>query len=146
MSHAPQQDAEAGPWYRDGLRFTCTQCGDCCTGAAGAVWVNDEELAAIAETLGQPVGEIRLMHTRRIGNRVSLREYANGDCTFFDPATRRCRVYAARPRQCRSWPFWSSNLESAERWDDVRQSCPGAGRGEFFSLEEIEAQAASIVL
>ena len=30
------------PWYADGLPFTCTQCGDCCTGDPGYVWVTDE--------------------------------------------------------------------------------------------------------
>ncbi|MFM7740581.1 MAG: YkgJ family cysteine cluster protein, partial [Planctomycetota bacterium] len=29
----------AEPWYKDGLRFQCSQCGDCCTGGAGYVWV-----------------------------------------------------------------------------------------------------------
>ena len=37
------------PWFKDGLRFECTQCGDCCTGSPGYVWVNDEEISALAE-------------------------------------------------------------------------------------------------
>ena len=131
-------------WYRDGLRFTCTQCGDCCTGAPGVVWVDDEEIEAIAQVTGQTVGEIRLLHTRIVGGRVSLREYANGDCTFLDPATRRCRAYDARPKQCRSWPFWKSNLESPESWAATERACPGAGQGAFVSLEEIEIQAGMI--
>jgi uncharacterized protein len=132
------------PWYRNGLRFTCTQCGDCCTGAPGVVWVDDEEIEAIARVTGQTVGEIRLLHTRIVGGRVSLREFANGDCTFLDPATRRCRVYDARPKQCRSWPFWKSNLESPESWAATERVCPGAGQGGFVSLEEIETQAGLI--
>ena len=44
-------------WYKDGLRFTCTQCGDCCSGPEGYVWVNDEELAKIAEFLGKRAEE-----------------------------------------------------------------------------------------
>jgi hypothetical protein len=43
------------PWYKDGLRFTCTGCGDCCTGAPGYVWVNKEEIEALAaETNNTP--------------------------------------------------------------------------------------------
>ena len=38
----------AEPWFKDGLRFKCTQCGDCCTGAPGYVWVNQEEIEALA--------------------------------------------------------------------------------------------------
>lgn len=132
------------PWYKDGLCFSCTQCGNCCTGAPGVVWVDEQEIERIADFLGQTVGEIRLFHTRLLGRRVSLREYANGDCTFFDPKTRKCSVYPIRPKQCRTWPFWKSNLESPRHWRDVQTTCPGAGNGEFFSLEEIEAQASTI--
>ena len=31
--------ADSPEWYRDGLRFECTRCGACCTGAPGYVWV-----------------------------------------------------------------------------------------------------------
>lgn len=139
-----QQTSGKEPWYKEGLHFTCTGCGNCCTGAPGVVWVNDEEIARIAEYLGTSIGEVRLFHTRLVGNRVALREYANGDCTFFDSQNRRCTVYPARPRQCRSWPFWRSNLESEERWREVQRICPGAGQGAFVSLDEIEAQASLI--
>lgn len=133
------------PWYKDGLQFTCTQCGNCCTGAPGVVWVNDEEIEAIASVIGKTPEEVRLFHTRLVGKRVTLTEHANGDCTFFDGRTRKCTVYDARPRQCRTWPFWRSNLEAPEDWAEVRAGgCPGAGQGAFVSLEEIERQAAVI--
>ena len=136
--------SEHTPWYRDGLCFSCTQCGNCCTGAPGVVWVTDEEIARIAEVTGKSLGEIRLFHTRIVGGRVSLREHANGDCTFFDPAKRTCTIYEARPVQCRTWPFWNSNLESPKAWEDVKKDCPGAGQGAFYSLEEVERLAAEI--
>jgi len=129
------------PWYKDGLSFTCTQCGNCCTGEPGVVWVTEEELAQIAEVRGESIEEVRAQHTRKIGQRVSLTERENGDCTFFDPQTRHCTVYRARPAQCRTWPFWNSNLESREAWKTTQQSCPGAGHGQFFPLEEIERLA-----
>lgn len=136
--------SDSQPWYKDGLNFRCTGCGNCCTGAPGVVWVNEEELRAIADFLGKTIGEVRLMHTRVMGNRVSLTEYANGDCVYFDGATRRCTIYPVRPPQCRSWPFWNSNLESPETWKLTQKDCPGAGSGDFVSLEEIERRAAMI--
>ena len=140
-------DAEADqPWYQDGLRFRCTQCGNCCTGAPGAVWVDDDEIAAIAEHLDKPIGEIRLMHTRRIGKRVSLNEYANGDCIYFDNESRGCTIYPVRPKQCRTWPFWNSNLSSEAAWESVKKECPGAGCGDFVPLEEIQIRASQIDL
>ena len=35
-------------WYSEGLRFECSQCGDCCTGAEGYVWVNQAEIDAMS--------------------------------------------------------------------------------------------------
>jgi uncharacterized protein len=140
----PNEPRGDGPWYEDGLRFTCTQCGNCCTGAPGVVWVNDEEIAAIAEHLDKPVGEIRLMHTRPYAGGTSLTEFANGDCTFLDPATRRCKVYPVRPRQCRTWPFWNSNLEDEQAWQAAKRTCPGMDCGRLVSLEAIREQAAVI--
>lgn len=132
------------PWYADGLRFQCTQCGNCCTGAPGVVWVDDDELQAIADHLGVSIGEVRLEHTRLYGGRVSLREFANGDCTFFDGATRRCRIYPVRPRQCQTWPFWRSNLESPQAWTETSQGCPGINCGDLVPLEDVERLAAVI--
>jgi len=133
-----------GPWYKDGLHFTCSQCGNCCTGDPGVVWVNEEEIEQIAQVLNKTAEEVRLLHTRRVGRRISLTERANGDCTFFDSKTRKCGIYQARPRQCRTWPFWNSNLESPEAWKEVQRTCPGAGHGAFVSLDEIVAQASVI--
>jgi Fe-S-cluster containining protein len=134
------------PWYFAGLPFECTQCGDCCTGAPGYVWVDNAEIGAIAEHLGKSVGEIRLLHTRPARGAVSLTEHLNGDCTFLDPQTRRCRVYPARPVQCRTWPFWSGNLATPEHWERTCQVCPGAGRGELVPLETIQERVAQTPL
>ncbi|MCY2964173.1 MAG: YkgJ family cysteine cluster protein [Planctomycetota bacterium] len=134
------------PWYHEGLRFTCTQCGDCCTGSEGYVWVDDEEIRAIAQAIGKDEGTVRVEHTRRLGMRISLKEFANGDCTLLDPETRKCRVYSVRPKQCRTWPFWNSNLESPRAWKETEKVCPGSGQGRLYQLEEIQAQAAIIDL
>ena len=137
-------DNSNGPWYKDGLRFQCTGCGDCCTGAPGYVWVNKEDIAALAAELGITAAEVESQYVREIGVRKSLHEYPNGDCVFFDGKTRKCRVYAARPRQCRTWPFWDSNLRSPEAWAETCQVCPGSGTGRLYQLSEIEAQKSVI--
>ena len=100
------------------------------------------EQSAIAEAAGVSLAELRLKHTRLIGGRVSLRERADGDCTFLDPATRKCRVYAARPVQCRTWPFWDSNLETPADWARTCAECPGAGTGPLVPLEVVRRRAA----
>ncbi|WP_171190083.1 YkgJ family cysteine cluster protein, partial [Alienimonas chondri] len=84
------------------------------------IWVDAEEQTAIADAAGISLMELRLKHTRLVGGRMSLRERANGDCTFLDPDTRKCTVYAARPVQCRTWPFWDSNLETPADWERTK--------------------------
>ena len=128
------------PWYADGLRFTCTQCGDCCTGAPGFVWVNKEEIEALAKLVDLDVDEFEKQYVRKVGIRKSLREFPNGDCVFFDSEKRGCTVYEARPRQCKTWPFWDSNLRTPEAWQSTCEHCPGSGKGKLHSLVQIEKQ------
>lgn len=132
------------PWYKDGLRFKCTGCGDCCTGGPGYVWVNRADIAQLAQAVNMNQGEFEDRFVRDIGVRKSLKEYPNGDCVFFNNKTRKCSVYEARPRQCRTWPFWDSNIRTPEAWADTCQVCPGSGKGRLYQLEHIERQAAVI--
>jgi uncharacterized protein len=129
------------PWYRDGLKFECTRCGACCTGAPGYVWVDADEIARLAEHRGQTAAQFSKAYVRRVGQRYSLIEKPGGDCIFWDRAAG-CTVYPARPTQCRTWPFWSGNIETPEAWEAVTRVCPGSGQGRWFSLEQIEAAAA----
>lgn len=128
----------APKWYSEGLRFECTQCGACCSGEPGFVWVDANEIDAMAKVLEIEVEEFRKQFVRRVGGRLSLVEYPDGDCILLDPTTRKCMVYSARPVQCRTWPFWSSNLKSKRSWQDTCQACPGAGSGQLYQLAEIE--------
>lgn len=127
---------ETEPWFQDGLQFTCTQCGKCCTGEPGVVWVTEEEIETLAKVRGEPVREFVALYTRPARGRVTLREKANGDCVFYDQQ-KGCTVYAVRPRQCRTWPFWESNIESPEAWQHTTEICPGSGQGELIPVEEI---------
>src|SRR3954469_1356725 len=97
----PVIKSDAGPWYRDGLSFTCTQCGNCCTGAPGYVWMSQVEIARMAEYLKITPQEVVEKYCRKIGNRISLSErrtaQGNYDCIFLkeDPGTKKrtCTVY-----------------------------------------------------
>lgn len=139
-------DSTFDPWYAAGLQFSCTQCGNCCTGSPGYVWVDAAEIQAIADYLQVPRGEVEHLKTKLVGAKRSLKEHANGDCIYLDGKTRKCSIYPVRPKQCRTWPFWNSNLESEGNWKQVQAFCPGAGQGDFFSLEQIRQRAAEIDL
>jgi uncharacterized protein len=133
------------PWYRDGLRFECTRCGKCCSGFPGFVWVNEAEVLAIAEFRGEPLEEVLGLYTRVVNGRRTLRDRGNDDCVFFDREVG-CTIYAVRPRQCRTWPFWESNVSSPETWEQTQQRCPGSGQGELISAEEITRRVKVIKL
>jgi hypothetical protein len=136
---------DESPWYSEGLPFECTQCGNCCTGAPGYVWVNNEEIQSLAAELGESdLERFERHYVRKVGIRKSLREYGNGDCVFFDNKTRKCGVYSARPRQCRSWPFWDSNLRSPSAWEETCAVCPGSGTGKLYTFEQIEERRKTI--
>ena len=131
------------PWFKDGLRFKRTQCGDCCTGAPGYVWVNKAEIEALAAKVGLETAEFERRYVRDVGVRKSLIEFPNGDCVFFDAQTRKCQVYYARPRQCRTWPFWESNIRTEEAWQQTCAVCPGSGQGPLVPVDDVLKQAAS---
>ncbi|MCC7085157.1 MAG: YkgJ family cysteine cluster protein [Pirellulales bacterium] len=129
------------PWYHEGLKFECSQCGDCCTGSPGYVWLTHEEIAALARRLGIPLDQFEQKFVRQVGIRKSLIEFENGDCVFFDGQARKCTVYEDRPKQCRTWPFWHSNIRTPAAWQHTCQVCPGSGRGKLHSVEDILAQS-----
>ena len=80
-----------------------------------------------------------------MGLRYSLTEKPNGDCTFLKRENGKalCSIYPVRPVQCRTWPFWSSNLRSREAWESAANNCPGMnnGRGhDFVQIETLRGQ------
>ncbi len=129
------------PWYYEGLAFTCTQCGDCCTGAPGYVWVTREEMRALADFRGETLDEFTTQFVRQVGRRYSLIEKPGGDCVFWNREVG-CTVYEARPTQCRTWPFWSENIASRAHWEHTCKVCPGSGQGRVYTVEEIQSAAA----
>ncbi|NLH18379.1 MAG: YkgJ family cysteine cluster protein [Phycisphaerae bacterium] len=135
--------AEERAWYAAGLQFECVQCGNCCAGPdEGYIWISKPEIEMLAEYLKLSVDTLRARYLTRYGPRMSIRERAvSHDCVFLKKTTsgRGCGVYPVRPNQCRTWPFWTSNLRSAEEWKHTARKCPGIGRGRFHSFEQIEA-------
>ena len=123
-------------WYQGGLRFRCTRCGNCCTGAPGFVWVNEAEIAAISAYRGENVDLVRALYTRPVDGERTLRDKLNLDCIFYD-REQGCTIYPVRPRQCQTWPLWDSNVRSPEAWERTCKVCPGAGQGDLISAEEI---------
>jgi len=146
---------QGGEWFdrpdstgSAGLRFSCTLCGNCCTGPEGYVLVSEAETAALASRLGLGVAAFIEGYTRESAHGRSLIERAapegatpGMDCIFLDrttmPGRAVCGVYEDRPRQCRTWPFWRSNLESRRAWERAKRTCPGMDTGTLHSVQQI---------
>lgn len=130
-------------WYQDGLRFACTRCGNCCGGAPGYCWVSDGEIAQLALRLGMSEPAFRRRYTRHVpGRGISLTEKTNFDCVFFERG-RGCTVYEDRPQQCRTWPFWRSNLSNRDQWALASEGCPGMDQGPLHDVASIDATSAN---
>lgn len=127
------------PWYRAGLRFECTGCSECCKsrGAYSHVYASDREFAAMASSLDLPLAEFEAKFTKvdRDGRREM--RFRQGACIFL-AQDGKCRVYQARPTQCRTFPFWRENLEKSVWEGEIAAGCEGVGRGKRFTRAEID--------
>ena len=123
-------------WYNYGLKFQCLQCGNCCTGAPGYVWVNREEIQRTADFLNIPLKRFMRRYLRSVNGRYSFKEKSNGDCVFYDRA-KSCLIYPVRPKQCITYPFWYENLLSTKYWERMKLNCPGVGSGNRYTGDEI---------
>ena len=121
------------------LRFECTQCGACCTqrGTYSHVYVNDEEVAGLAQLLGVPRATFRRRYTFIDSSGWRQLRFDQGACTFLDAASGRCRVYAARPVQCRTFPYWPELFGPRGWTKEAKTLCEGLGRGEVVSAETV---------
>jgi uncharacterized protein len=130
-----------------GLRFGCTMCGNCCTGPEGFVLLSDQEVSGLARRFGVSDAEFLATYTH-VGERGrSLNEKMTPqgrDCVFLDrekiPGKAVCGVYEDRPQQCRTWPFWNSNLVSRYAWRRAKRVCPGMDLGKRYTPVEIRIE------
>jgi len=136
-------------WYADGLRFSCTQCGNCCTGPTGYVWFTPEEGRALAAKVGLTESAFYEKFARKLEGQWSLKENRTShgyDCIFLDrttiPGKAICGVYEARPTQCKTWPFWPEIIRSRQSWERYKKStpCPGMDTGKLIPIEQIRIQ------
>ena len=125
-------------FYAKGLRFQCTGCGECCRARHGKpswVYVTIDERRRLARHLKLRTSVFTRRYCEKSNGFFHLRS-PTSDCLFLDGA--RCSVYAARPGQCRTFPFWRENMTPAAWNGAVARECEGVGRGRLWTRAEIE--------
>jgi Fe-S-cluster containining protein len=104
----------------------CATCeGRCCTGESGYIYVTKAEIFAIAEVLEMDVTEFALKYLFKKGYKYSIKENKIDDsyeCVFYDRKTNGCKIYNARPNQCKTFPFWEYYKTRVE---ELKLECPG---------------------
>lgn len=122
------------------LHFECTQCGRCCAGGGDYhVFLNAGEAERIRAALALSKDWFRRRYLKRLDSgELTVRLRADGRCGFLD-ARGRCRVYAARPTQCRTYPFWPEVLRSKASWRAEAARCEGIDRGAVVPLAQVRA-------
>lgn len=130
-----QNPLDQRPYFFDqGIRFTCQQCGVCCTGDPGTIYISHGEIDALARHLALSRDDLIQRYLYPFKDSYSIGEDDDGRCLFYDGG---CTIYLQRPRQCRTFPFWFDNMRSKDRWQKIASQCPGIGSGRLYGREEI---------
>lgn len=124
-------------FYDNGVNFECQRCGNCCT-CSGYVFIFQKDIDLILKKTNYTKEDLEKRFLSKMDDYLVLRDQANGACIFWDDTIKGCKIYQARPTQCRTYPFWNAVMSDEESWENNKESCPGVGKGRHYTFEEIE--------
>ena len=111
------------------FRFQCQPgCTKCCEGE-GQVRPTESDIENMSRYLGMTVPDFR----DRYVTGQFVRATDEGRCPFL--LTDGCSIHAAKPTQCRLFPFWPETVETRQAWHRTVQLCPGIGKGDLIQIE-----------
>jgi uncharacterized protein len=89
-------------------RYDCSKCpGYCCS--YDQIEVSEFDIKRLAKHLELTPAQTEKRYTKVDEGKVILRHHADESftsiCVFFNSEKRRCSVYEARPRTCRTYPY-----------------------------------------
>ena len=116
--------------------FTCTGCGECCSGKDNEVMVSPDEIDVLCEAAGLKPEEIVEPYPEWIHDFGAaftfgwvLRRGEDGNCIFL--RNKRCTVYEHRPHICRTYPFMLDGDKL------LVFECPGCGGADTQNAEQL---------
>ncbi len=106
--------------------LACESCeGRCCTGESGYIYVTMNEIEKISILLDMKIRDFASEYLFKKGYKYSIKEVMHNDsheCIFYDRESNGCKIYHARPSQCKTFPFWDYYKT---RVDELKLECPG---------------------
>jgi uncharacterized protein len=112
------------PWFKDGLRFKCTNCGKCCKGRNGYVFLSPQDLSTLARRLELSDEEFKKLYTRIVDGQICLIDAPSSDACIFLKENK-CSVYESRPIQCAAFPWWLNTIQNPDHWRLAAIDCEG---------------------
>jgi Fe-S-cluster containining protein len=123
----------------EGLQFECQPgCTECCR-QKGFVYLAEGDVPRMAAFLGMSAAAFERKFVYRTRNRMRLRVPRDANCHFLMDGG--CSIHAAKPAQCRIFPFWPELVESRREWKKTARYCPGIGKGPLIQIASARAQA-----
>lgn len=124
-------------WYKEGIRFQCLACGECCSdhGEYTYIYLVKTDIHAISAFMHITKKDFLNQFCIMDDGLIYLKMTGSA-CPFL--VEKKCSLYPVRPLQCRTWPFWEENLIPGTWEKEVLPFCPGIGSGVLYSSGEIE--------
>ncbi|MGB5259615.1 MAG: YkgJ family cysteine cluster protein [Gammaproteobacteria bacterium] len=120
------------------LRFSCTRCGKCCqTAGEYYVFLSGQEAEQIRSFLGLSPAWFRRRYLSRLEDGQLVLVTGRDECCIFLDREGRCRIYSARPVQCRTYPFWPEVVNNRRNWRREARRCEGIDVGPVASKRAI---------
>jgi len=117
--------------------FECKKCGSCCFGEGGII-VQDDEVDAIAASLGITPESFLSKYCRSKNGRLTILTGTDGFCIFYDQE-KQCLIHPVKPSPCSLWPFYPALVKDRDTWEMAKEACPGINPE--CSLEEFVRQS-----
>lgn len=103
--------------------FQCDHCGSCCQ-FCKKISVDNKDVRLLAKHLKVSTKKAYKEYTH-LDYQIIRHLNHNGSCCFYDEVKKGCKVYDARPRTCRTYPFMTPEQAIQGIGVKIYRDCPG---------------------